>query len=253
MMRPGPIVAGVAIAGMALAEAASVEVHPAGPTVPENLLRIELRFKHPQPLPFDMRRLRLLDAQGLELRHALLDAALPSPDGRRVVVLMDPGRVKTGVGPNVDAGRALQNGSTVSLHLSGAGGVEDRVKTWRVIAALTRPLQPESWKLAPPRRDSRDALRVDMLAPISSVGEGLIAVVDERGRRVEGIAQLGEGDAVWRFIPARPWARGSYRLVTHPELEDPAGNRRCAAFEAPMRAALVCEGTTLEFKAGPAS
>jgi hypothetical protein len=248
------VVAASALSAICLAEAASVVVHPAGPTVPENLLRMELRFEHPQPLPFDMDRLKLLDARGLELRHALLDVALPSPDGRRITVLMDPGRVKMGVGPNREAGRALDAGSTVTLHLAGATPAEETViKTWRVTAGLTRPLQPGSWTLTPPRRASRDALVVALQAPISAVGEGLLAVVDARGRRVQGSASLGGGDAVWRFIPYRPWAPGPYRLVTHPELEDPAGNRQCAAFEARVRTAARCEGMSLPFKPKPAS
>jgi hypothetical protein len=248
MMLMRHAVAVAALASMSLAWATSVEVHPAGPTVPENLLRIELRFAQPPRLPFDIGRVKLLDEHGFEIQHALLDVALPSADGKRITVLMDPGRVKSGVGPNLDAGRALKEGSTVTLHLAGARDEEDVRKTWRVAPATSRPLEPESWNVALPRKGSRDALVVDMKAPISSVGEDLIAVVDPRGQRVDGTTSLADGDATWRFSPSRPWVSGAYRLVTHPELEDPAGNRRCAAFEAVIRAAATCEGVRLEFK-----
>jgi len=36
---------------------------------------------------------------------------------------------------------------------------------------------------------------------------------------------------VWRFVPARPWQAGNYAVVTHPNLEDCAGNRTCAPLE----------------------
>lgn len=243
------ICGGVALAALVgPALAASVEIHPAGPAVPENLLRVELRFDRPQPLPFDVERLRLLDGHGLEIRHALLDMALPDADGRRITVLLDPGRVKTGVGPNLEAGRALRLGSTISLRVSGSDAdATPVVKTWRVIAAISRPLQPELWRLGPPRRGTRDALSVDLRTPISSPGERLIAVLDAQGRRVDGTATLSDGDATWRFRPSRPWASGTHRLVTHPGLEDPAGNRRCAAFEAPLRNATACDGASLPF------
>jgi hypothetical protein len=241
-------VALVALAGMAFAQAAPVEIHPAGPEVPENLLRFELRFDRPQRLPFDVERLKLLDGDGLEVQHALLDVALPDADGRRITVLLDPGRVKTGVGPNLDAGRALKAGATISLRVRGGDvDVSPAVKTWRVTAAVAQPLQPELWQLSPPRRGTRDALSVDLRTPISSVGERLIAVLDGRGRRVEGTATLGDGDTTWRFKPTRPWATGRHRLMTHPGLEDPAGNRRCAAFEAPLQSAANCEGASLAF------
>ena len=234
-------------AGLPLAASASVEIHPAGTTVPENLLRLELRFDQPQRLPFDLERLKLLDGDGVEIRHALLDLALPDADGRRITVLLDPGRVKTGVGPNLQAGRALTPGATISLSVVDAADTAPVIKTWRVVDALSRPLQPEHWRLSAPRRGTRDALSVDLRVPISSVGERLIAVLDGRGRPVAGVVTLGDGDATWRFRPSRPWATGRHRLVTHPDLEDPAGNRRCAAFEDPIRSASPCEGATLEF------
>jgi hypothetical protein len=88
---------------------------------------------------------------------------------------------------------------------------------------------------------------------ISPVGEALIAVLDGHGRRVEGTTSLAEGDATWRFTPSHPWAAGKHRLVTHPDLEDPAGNRRCAAFEASIRLTATCEGTSLAFTPTSAS
>lgn len=228
-----------------LLAAQAVEVHPAGPTVPENLLRIELRFARPQRLPFDVGRLALLDERGRPLDRALLDLALPSADGRRITVLMDPGRVKSGVGPNLDAGRALHAGEAVRLRLDG----DAVVKQWTVGAALSQPLQPAGWRLSAPRAGSRDALRVELGEPISSSGESLIAVVDAAGRRVSGAIALADGDTVWRFTPARPWRVGGHALVTHPALEDPAGNRSCAAFEQVHASALECEaGATLPFE-----
>jgi len=243
-----------ALAAMPLAKAAPVEIHPAGPVVPVNLLRFELRFDRPQRLPFDVERLKLLDGQGIEIQHALLDVALPDADGRRITVLLDPGRVKTGVGPNLEAGRALKEGATVSLLVAGSDADPSPVqKTWRVTAAVSHPLQPQLWQLGAPRQGSRDALTVDLRTPIGSAGERLIVVVNGRGHRVEGSVTLDDGDATWRFKPARPWATGRHRLVTHPGLEDPAGNRRCAAFEAPIRSVETCEGASLEFTPKPAS
>jgi hypothetical protein len=238
----------VALAAIPVAGVAAVEIHPAGPVVPENLLRFELRFDRPQRLPFSVERLTLLGGDGREIQHALLDVALPDADGRRITVLLDPGRVKSGVGPNLEAGRALKEGGTVSLRVAGNdANTPPVVRTWRVTAAVSQPLRPQRWRLDAPRQRSRDALSVDLRTPISSAGEGLIAVVDGQGRRVEGRVTLGNGDATWRFQPARPWAAGRHRLVTHPGLEDPAGNRSCAAFEAPIRNPATCEGASLEF------
>lgn len=242
------LLAAAALAGLSTAWPAALEIHPAGPTVPENLLRIELRFAQAQRLPFDVRRLQLLREDGREIENALLDLALPSADGRRITILMDPGRVKTGVGPQLDAGRALHAGQTVRLRVDDPATAEVAVKTWQVTAAVSRPLDAAAWRLSEPRSGSREPLVVDLRAPISSSGEGLIAVVDAAGRRVPGKAVLGDGDTVWHFTPSRRWRSGRYRLVAHPDLEDPAGNRHCSAFEQFRASTVRCDaGASRDF------
>ena len=242
----------LALGGMQLASAAQVEVHPAGSFVPENLLRIELRFPRAQRVPFDINQVKLLDSTGLPIQDAFLDLTLPSADGRRVTILMNPGRVKTGVRPNLAMGRALHAGSTVRLVVEGpSAGPHPVVKEWVVTAFEPRGPQPTRWRLSAPRLHTRDALIVSLRAPITSSAEGLIAVSDASGRRVEGHTNLSDGDTVWRFTPDTPWQNGPHAVVTHPDLEDPAGNRICAAFEQQRASEVRCDaGVTLPFQLG---
>lgn len=227
---------------IASAATVAVEVHPSGATVPENLLRIELRFREPQRLPFDTRRLQLVDSTGTPITNSLLDLALPDAEGRRITVLLDPGRVKTDVGPNLSAGRALQEGSTVRLMVANTSPGEPPVfKQWTVTSFDVEVLRPELWHLRIPRIRSNDALVVNMHQPISSSGERFIAVRDPAGLRVSGRISLEDGDTVWRFTPSRSWQKGTYALVTHPDLEDPAGNRSCAAFEEIRASQVRCD------------
>jgi hypothetical protein len=253
------LLAALILTGVASARAvASVEIHPAGDTVPENLLRIELRFERPQRLPFDMQRLKLLDDAGVALENALLDLTLASADGRRITVLMDPGRVKSGVGPNVDAGRALHAGRSVRLQVEADAidatdvidvtGGSIVVKEWRVTPAVSTRMRPGEWQLTMPRAGSCDALVVAFHDAISSSGEALLAVTDATGYRLGGTTSLEQGDAVWRFMPSRRWAAGAHRLVAHPELEDPSGNRRCSAFEELGQSSVRCEATRLDLE-----
>ena len=72
---------------------------------------------------------------------------------------------------------------------------------------------------------------VHLDAPISSSAEDLIAIRGPDGQRIAGVPSLEDGETVWRFVPARPWRAGSHAVVTHPDREDPAGNRPCAPFE----------------------
>lgn len=241
------VLAGLVLQGVG---AAPVEVHPAGASVPENLLRIELRFAQPQPLPFEVDRVQLLDAAGTPIRDAFLDLTLPSADARRVTLLMNPGRVKTGVAPNLALGRALHAGATVRLVVDGASTRSPpAVKDWVVTAAEPRGPRPDRWRVTAPRARTRDALVVAMGGPISASAEGLIAVSDGAGRRVPGRTALSDGDSVWRFTPDAPWLAGAQAVVVHPDLEDPAGNRRCTAFEQARASEVRCDAAvTLRFE-----
>jgi hypothetical protein len=234
----------------ALVAATPVEIHPAGPSVPENLLRIELRFKEPQRLPFNVHRVMLLGAAGVPLRDAFLDLALPSADAKRITILMNPGRVKSGVGPNVALDRSLRAGERVRLVVEDAQHHALPVSNeWLVTPFLADGPRPPHWQVHAPRMHSRDPLRVSLNAPISSTGEGWIAVRDDMGKRVRGRAALANGDTVWRFIPDLPWRPAFYAVVAHPDLEDPAGNRSCAAFEQARASDAACEeGSAIPFK-----
>jgi pimeloyl-ACP methyl ester carboxylesterase len=69
----------------------------------------------------------------------------------------------------------------------------------------------------------------------------LIAIRGPNGRRLAGTSSLEDGETVWRFVPTRPWQAGSYAVVTHQDLEDPAGNRPCAPFEVIDASRVRCE------------
>lgn len=227
----------------------SATVYPSGSSVPENLLRIEVRFARPLRTPLEVSQIKLLDALGDKIEDAFLDLILPSADGKWVTLLMHPGRVKSGVGPNVALGRALQNGSTVRFVLDHPALAYPLIKVWTVTAFDAQPPQPENWSFKVPRLQSRDALIVHLGQPISSSAETLIAVRGPKGHRVAGRISLDRCETIWRFTPSRPWQTGRYAVVTRPDLEDPAGNRACGAFELVHASEVRCDsGSNLPFE-----
>src|SRR5262245_64043276 len=77
-------------AGVAMAAAGTlrvVAVSPSGRTVPENLLRISIRFAA-APEGQILRRLSLATRDGRPLHEPFLDQELWSPDGRVLTVLL---------------------------------------------------------------------------------------------------------------------------------------------------------------------
>ncbi|EEF63014.1 hypothetical protein [Pedosphaera parvula] len=233
MRAPEAVIALLLFAASVVAPAARspVQVYPSGPTVPENLLRIELRFSTPLRPPLSIEHVKLTNVDGVEISGAFLDLLLPSRDGKRVTILMHPGRVKSGVGANLNLGRALRAGDTVVLVINHPALAKSIRKAWQVTAFDAESPQPANWTFKLPRRGSRIPILLRLDAPISSSAEGLIAIRGPDGRRLAGDALLESGETVWRFVPARPWLAGSYAVVTHPDLEDSAGNRPSAPFE----------------------
>ena len=222
---------------------AAVLVYPSGSAVPENLLRIELRFSEPLRAPLNINHVKFLNASGREIEDAFLDLPLPSTDSRRVTLLLHPGRVKSGVGANVLLGRALKEGDEVTLSIDDAALPRPVHKTWHVTAFDATSPAPQAWTFQVPAAGSRQALNVQLDAPISSSAESLIAIRGPNGARVRGRVSLGDAETMWRFTPDRSWQAGRHALMVNPDLEDPAGNRACAPFELVHASDIGCDAS----------
>jgi hypothetical protein len=219
-------------------------VFPSGPEIPENLLRIELRFSTPLTAAELLERTRLLDDAGRALPGVFLDLAMPAPDGQGVSLLLHPGRVKSGLYAHDTLCAALHAGETVTLLVDAPMLAQPIRKVWRVVARDVQSPRPDHWAFTPPREATQSDLVVQLDAPLTAAARALIAVRGPHGERVPGSAVLEHGETRWRFSPATPWRTGHYAIITHPELEDPAGNRVCAAFEAQHLAHASCDKET---------
>ena len=214
-------------AGVAMAAAGTprvVAVSPSGRAVPENLLRISIRFDA-APEGQVLRRLSLATRDGRPLHEPFLDQQLWSPDGRVLTVLLHPGRVKTGLIAHEQLGAILVEGETVQLMLDG-----QPLRRWVVGPRDEQGPRPDGWRLSPVRAGHRDPLVVRLDGPIDAQAAGYVAVVDARHRRVAGRPELLEGERVCRVTPAKAWSAGPYQLVARGTL-DPAGNRLNSRFE----------------------
>lgn len=219
---------------------AAPHVTPSGAEVPENLLRIVLHLDAPLSAPLDMHHVLLLDSSGATIPDAFLDLPLPGRDGRELTLLLHPGRIKTGVGPNVALGPALRAGQGVLLRIDDPQLGRPLEKRWQVQPALRQRIAPEAWTWHAVQRGGRTTLRIAFPQALDSGAAPMLALQGPDGRRVEGAARLASGERGWQFTPARPWRQGKYLLRVHPALEDPQGNRLCSAFEQAGQSAQQC-------------
>lgn len=228
-------------------------ISPSGAEVPANLLRLEVRFDHPMP-GISRQALTLRDGSGRPIAEALLDIALPDSDESQLAVLMQPGRIKRGVGPNLALGPPLHEGETITLEVNDPRLAMPLTRSWRVTAPVTHQLATTEWAVQTPAPLSRAPLVLALSSAINASAVNLIAVAGANGQRVRGHAVLAAGETEWRFAPAQPWQPGSYQVRVHPALEDPAGNRVCAGFEARLQSQAACSSSTnIPFRVGASS
>ncbi|KQW89984.1 hypothetical protein ASC94_19730 [Massilia sp. Root418] len=220
---------------------AGARVTPSGPAVAENLLRIELHLDRPLAAPLDMQHVVLFDGAGAPVRDAFLDLPLSDRSGRTITLLLHPGRIKSGVGPNVALGPALRSGQSVTLRIDDPQLGRPLAQRWLVTAPLRQRIDPGQWQVLAVRRGGRQPLRVIAPAALDGAAARQIAIQGPDGRRLPGTATFADGEREWRFTPTRRWRPGAYLLRIHPRLEDPQGNRLCSAFEQAGQSAQLCQ------------
>jgi hypothetical protein len=215
-------------------------VYPSGDEVPANLLRIYVAFSAPMARGHALEHLQLLDEHGREISGAFLplDYELWTGDARRLTVLFDPGRVKKGILPNEQMGRALTAGHRYTLVIArdwkdadGQPLAREHRHTFRVGPEREAALKPSSWRMTTPGAGSREPLTVTFP---SALDQGLLmrALGIRSGSDVvPGDIRTENGETRWVFTPERPWVAGTYNLLALAILEDPAGNRIGRAFE----------------------
>lgn len=235
------VTAGLTPAGTPPDDHPAVEwVHPTG-EVPENLLRCYVRFSRPMQRGAADEQIYLLDQDGVRVDGPFLRIGqeLWSPDMRTLTVFLDPGRIKHGVAPNLQAGSPLRAGRRYTLvvgaamtDLHGRPLAADHRSPLRVTAPDREGPVPTRWQIDPPAPGSRDPLRVRFDAPVDPlIAERLIRIETGAGRPLPGRIAIGPRADRLAFVPAEPWRPGAYRLAVHPALEDSAGNRVSARFE----------------------
>ncbi len=110
---------------------------------------------------------RLREEGGSEIERPFLELPqeLWSPDGKRLTLLFEPGRVKRGLVPCAEQGPILVAGRTYTLTVDGnwpdAEGVPLQAtvhKTFRALPAEMSQPDPHKWTIQAPRAESRDPL-----------------------------------------------------------------------------------------------
>jgi hypothetical protein len=203
-----------------------IRISPQAKVLPANTLRFYLHFPRPAEAHFDRDRLWLLNDEEQAVREPflILSQELWSGDGRRLTVLMEPGRIKRGLGTDPSHEPALVVGRTHSLVVTALG--QTARHTFRVSDPVLEALDEIHWRLLSPTVGSLDSAIVHFDRVMdAALCEDEIAVLSSSGELVETRLSLAADGTAARLIPSHPWRAGEHRLVASERLEDVCGNR----------------------------
>jgi hypothetical protein len=229
-------------------------VYPGSDRIPENLLRMYVVFSKPMGQQGGREHLAFFDDSGREVPDVVvpLDTDLWNGERTRYTVILDPGRVKREILPNREMGRALHNGTGLTLVVKrdwpdahGLPLTAEYRRRFLIGPAEEHPLSTAQWHVAPPAVGTRDPVTVTFPKPLDF---GLLqrSLSVRRGdSNIVGRGRVGPAEIWWQFVPDSEWQRGPYILRVEPILEDVAGNRIGRAFEVLSRGAAVPAESTL--------
>lgn len=216
-------------------------VYPSTDLWPENQLKLYLHFSAPMSRGEAYRRVQLLDADGkvVEAPFLELEQELWDPDGKRLTILFDPGRVKRDLLPNREAGSPLVEGRTYTLLVDAGWPDADARplasgyrKPIRVGPPDHEPVDPRKWRIRTPAPGSREALEIELGEPLDhALLARVVHVADRAGRELDGSVEIDRHETLWRFSPRDAWQAGDYWLRVERVLEDLAGNMVGRRFE----------------------
>lgn len=220
------------------------EIEPVVDEVPTNLLRFTIEFSAPMETGTAAGHLRLVDEGGDELRGTLLEMPpeLWDREGRRLTVLLEPGRIKRGLQPNLQAGPPLREGARVTLVVD--AGILDAdglplqggaTRSYRIGKAVRGRVDPALWIISRPSAPGEPVV-VAFDRPLDrTLALGCLRIVDESEVIVPGRVAVDPAGLAWRFWPADPDLDGGFRLEIETRLEDLAGNSVGRLFDRDLR------------------
>jgi hypothetical protein len=220
-------------------------IFPSGDSLPENLLRFYVGFSSPMQRGHADKHVALLGPDGRPAADVLYRPPIELWDRSMMylTILLDPGRIKRGVGPNRALGPPLKAGQAYTLAIgygmvdaSGRPLLKSFYKSFRVTEAVRERIAVEKWKILPPATNSHQSLELIFPQRLDwALLRHSITIASDAGQPLDGHVSTDQEERRWSFTPKSRWAAGAYSIHVAPSLEDVCGNRLSEAFDRPLR------------------
>jgi hypothetical protein len=187
-------------------------LYPSTDVWPANTLRTYIEFSAPMAAGDAYTHIRVIgaDSRAIEKPFVELEPEQWSPDGKRLTLLFDPGRLKRATDDNETVGPPLVPGVSVTIEVdagmrdaSSASLAKSFRREIRVTDALRSVVDPQRWRVtAPPSVE--DDMTIVFDRPLDhALAQRAISVAKD-GEPVAGRISLEQNETRWRFTPEAP-------------------------------------------------
>lgn len=223
-----------------------ISIYPTLDTVPENLLKVYLRFSTPMAEGRSLSLITVLRNDRDTMKGTFLDLQpeLWNAEGTLLTLWLDPGRIKRDLIPNKELGNPLQKGEHYTIRIAsdwrskeGQPMTKAYARTFFVRERDERSPDVMKWKLDLPKAGSTDKLDVHFGEPLDySLVTSAIALSGPEVEMEAITLAVNASERSVSFSPSRPWPAGEYRLTAESRLEDLAGNNLNRLFDRDLSA-----------------
>ncbi len=214
-------------------------VTPSNAVIPANTLRFYLTFSNSMERGQVTQNIWVEDHFGTTIENPFLKLGVElwDPQQKRVTLLIDPGRIKTGVGPNELVGAVFKENYRYAIVVSGAMqdvdgvpiGIEQRIE-FTAGPAIVDPVNLSLWKVDLPPAGTRFPfiVRFDRIMDVGT-STRMIAIHGTDGKALKG--KVVSHGTYLEFFPLLDWVEGVHHLKVDMEIEDVSGNSIVVPFE----------------------
>lgn len=215
-------------------------IFPSSDTIPVNTLRFYIQFNKPIQEMKILDYVSVVDDDGNEVDGIFFENQDELWNNNRTLVtlLVDPGRVKTGLVAHQELGWAFEPGgrykfkvdSTLKDFSNRSLTTQYEKEYYFVVADTTAP-DIAIWSVQFPRRKSKENLLIITRDQLDHISASTLIVLTNKERIVKGVWTLDPFSKKLIFTPKRRWKKGLYMMKVDPIAEDVAGNNMIAVFD----------------------
>ena len=218
-----------------------VEIFPTSDTLPMNQLKFYVHFSSPMKSGEAYKHVHLINEQGFEENASILEIPqeLWNRDRTRLTLLLDPGRIKRDLEPNLQMGAPLRQSEKYILQIDSLWKDKNGkyltavfTKEFFVVSSDRSSPDPNNWKIIIPPSKSRDKLQIHFSEPMDhALLLRMIKIIDNENISIMGEISIIDEERKWCFAPYDNWNKGDYFISVNVNLEDLAGNNLRRVFD----------------------